>query len=168
MAIVTITLARRMILFRDLFCLVTGIRSHFLLSAFSIECRSQIHQNIITIEPHRKYGQDTFRMFRAAAVRQAEAVAVAGAGDVAILDDRGAHRAPLVRALVLNGINGTLDVDQQDLPARNGNNLFPEVGYFADFCDALHTNPLLVGNSSCANLPEKSHHRQSFLLYSAL
>jgi SAM-dependent methyltransferase len=99
---------------------ITNVRvtvRDFVADGTGISVASHFHQNIIAIKLHRKCSKNEFRVFRTAAVRQAETPAMTGTGDVAILDDRGAHRAPLMRAVVLNGINSTLDVDQQNFSA---------------------------------------------------
>lgn len=65
-------------------------------------------------------------------------------------------------ALILNGVHGSFDINQQDLSAGKRNGFFAEIRYFTDFHAGIHALPL-ISTYSYANLPEKRRYRQLLL-----
>ncbi len=75
----------------------------------------QIYQYSLSVQLHRKSRQYESGMLGAVAVTQVKAVAVSRAVKSAILNYCSSQRTSLMRAFILDGINGPFEVYQQDL-----------------------------------------------------
>ena len=70
------------------------------------------------------------RVVEAASGLEAEPVAVPRAGEMTVLDDARLHLRPLMGTFVFAGEDLSLDIDQQDLPAVDRDQLFTEIRDF--------------------------------------
>jgi len=127
-----------------------------------IQGLSQVDQNIIAADHHRIRLQRTLGVVAATSVGQVETVAVAGTGDVSILDNGRSHRTALVGALVLDRKYFPLDIDEEDLPTVNRDDFFPEIGDRADFCCRGHRTTSMKGLCVGITYPKKAFHVKEF------
>jgi hypothetical protein len=79
---------------------------------YMIQTSPQIDQYHVSVQVHRKCCKNKIRVLGATTVNQTKTVAVPWAGKRAILDHPSSQWTPLMRALILNGINVPFDVDQ--------------------------------------------------------